>query len=55
MTEVIGDVVIPKELIVPDWTLTGADLAGMSGASIFLSGGKLHFATAHGMEIVTSG
>ena len=44
MVEVIGDIVMPKELIIPDATATkgqsGASM-NISGALIFISGSQL--------------
>ena len=48
MTELIGEVCIPKELVIPQKTsmaVTGA---------IFLSGGKLWFYTGSAYQLVTS-
>ena len=51
MVEVIGDVVIPSEFIVPQPIPAVTD--NVSGALI-LSGGKLRFNTGGGWESVTS-
>lgn len=51
MTEVVGDVVMPLELVLP----VDADPTNLSGAGlIFLSGSKVWFHTGTGFEIVTS-
>ena len=55
MSEVIDDIVMPSELIIKDDT--GESFSGssvISGALLFMSGGKLHFAQAGMVEKVTS-
>ena len=51
MTEIVADVVIPSELILPDNTTGGNPT--MSGA-VFMSGGKINFYSGSAIEIVTS-
>jgi hypothetical protein len=56
MTEVIGDVVIPSELIVPIMTTTVRDaMTNREGLVIFnTTTNKLNFNTGAGWEAVTS-
>lgn len=55
MVEVIGDVVIPAELIVPDRMNTAIrPMNGMSGASLFTSGGELYFTVAETTSKITT-
>ena len=51
MGEVIGDVIVPKEIIVPkkETAYTGKE------GSLFLSGSKLWFHNGSAVVIVTSG
>ncbi len=49
MVEVIGDIVMPSELIIP----VTSTIPNMSGALI-LSGAKMWLNTGSGLEIVTS-
>ena len=53
MVEVIGDLVMPSELIIPVVSATANEVPLASG-SIFLSGGKLYFSTAGAIVLVTS-
>ena len=53
MTEVIGDVLIPKELVVPEDTGRTATL-NMSGANLYVSGNKLWFYDGVAQRLVTS-
>ena len=51
MVEVIGDVVVPSELILPTVTTAKTGKSGM----IFLSGAKIWFHNGTNVVIVTSG
>ncbi len=53
MVEVVGDVLIPSELIIPEKTGNTNSLA-MSGASLYVSGAKLYFNTGATIEKITS-
>lgn len=53
MTELVGDVIIPSEIIVPQ-NVSGATLTKMSGANLFLSGAKIWFVNHDLYQIVTS-
>jgi len=46
MTELVGDICMPKELIVPEDTASTKDPATISGAVLCISGGALHFKVA---------
>lgn len=56
MTEVIGDVIMPVEIVLPSITTTQRDaMANKAGILIFNSTtGKLNFNTGSGWEAVTS-
>lgn len=56
MTELIGDICIPSNLIIPQVTETVRDtLANKAGSIIFnTTSGKLNFNTGSGWEAVTS-
>jgi len=53
MVEVIGDVVMPAELVIPRLGELGTTTPTISGA-IWLSGGKLHFFSGSNIETITS-
>lgn len=48
----IGEIVIPSELFVPEYT--GNDSVSISGAKLFISGGKLNFTVGNVTEAITS-
>jgi hypothetical protein len=50
MTELVGDLCLPSELIIPTNTTTSVGKAGF----IFVSGGKLYFDTGSAIETITS-
>jgi len=56
MGEVINDVLVPQELILPEMTgVTQPNPTNMSGASIYLSGSKLYFNRGNGLtDTITS-
>jgi len=49
MVEVIGDVVMPSEIIVPERTGAILDMGNQSGAQLFVSGNKLYLWIATGI------
>ena len=54
MTESIGEILIPLELIIPEKTGTTNTMTKMSGASLFVSGAKVWFAQQGAFAIFTS-
>ena len=48
MVDVIGDIVAPSELILPD--LTSGQVPNTSGAALYISGAKLCFSASGGTE-----
>ena len=54
MVELIGDMCIPSELIVPEHYLQTEANVNISGGKLFISGGKLHFTFGAVTEIITS-
>lgn len=52
--EIIGDVVAPRELIVPELSGINRTLGTISGALLFISSGKLQFTYGNVTEAITS-
>ena len=50
MVEIIGDIVMPSEFIVPTDVKTATSKTGL----LFISGAKLYFDTGTAIEIITS-
>jgi len=54
MVELIGDVCIPKELVVPMIDGTPSTTQPLMSGGLIISGGKLYFFANAGYELVTS-
>ncbi|KKN28681.1 hypothetical protein LCGC14_0851930 [marine sediment metagenome] len=54
MTELIGDICEPSDLVVPKHEISAAALASISAGYLFLSGLKLWFHDGVDIQVVTS-